>query len=936
MKKITYTISSIILCVSLLNMPIYANEINTGLDNLVVEENSNDTDQDIDDAVTDVEEISDEPESEPVSDNNTPREENKDADADDQDELITYTIEVPGTGEENNDELFEAYVNRAFGIDDGLSQPVIRGLRKSRSTQGSKLTGLEANIYNYLVPKIQQIASGELHTTEFVLSLEDLGLADECYPGANTDENRDAFYDQTLGDIELGSITQALTADFPYEMYWFNKTASTQIFFSLGFTYRNNAIYYNNTTTVTIRMPVSASYQGSGIYQTRNDLSVVNTAVSNAQSIVNECTSYSDYQKLLAYKERICAYTDYNHYAADHSNQVAFGDPWQLIYVFDGDPETTVVCEGYAKAFKYLCDSSTFTGDISCILVTGRMIGATGAGGHMWNIVKMDDGKYYLVDVTNCDTGSVGNPAWLFLKGYTSKQGSVTYTSSDGDSKTSDVYRFVCGSAVNAVDFNYDYNTLSNYSETELAISATDYAAPETCTVTVDKVFFDGNKDVPVDMMGTGSYEKNSSITLTAPEVEGVAFVGWYPAHPYVPYYYYTGDPYTWDREYTFTVTGKLDLVAVYRPTDQLATVAVNCGSKAYTVNGIKYTSSRSFDLGVGSLVTVYTDAPGFKYWKNAYGMVLSRSKSYTFTVSVDDNIEAVFDSSATDKATLIFESEYGQIMGTAKLALNETMSLPTLPTKNSFRTTGWDLNGDGQYKASTDTLNSAIERGLASADRTVVIKAVYETNPWLNIYITIDNGNTIEDYSPAPGELMVAQAGKREGEKFSRWVEDGTGLVLSYNPTYKFYAEERNGSGKPGGPTLSIIAEFVDDDEEVHKRGVTQIVNSYNNSDNNGLVAVSMSTVPEGCRIIKAGIIAVDAEHYPTENRGWITLDTPGVIVRGNSWPGNAYRYTWTRANAQDEQWYVRALLIYEDTSTHEVYTVYGDDIIEMYYSIG
>lgn len=37
--------------------------------------------------------------------------------------------------------------------------------------------------------------------------------------------------------------------------------------------------------------------------------------------------------------------------------------------------------------------------------------------GHMWNHVRMDDGKIYLVDVTNCDSNSVGYPYKLFLAG---------------------------------------------------------------------------------------------------------------------------------------------------------------------------------------------------------------------------------------------------------------------------------------------------------------------------------------------------------------------------------------------------------------------------------------------------------------------------------------------------------------------------------------
>lgn len=69
-----------------------------------------------------------------------------------------------------------------------------------------------------------------------------------------------------------------------------------------------------------------------------------------------------------------------------------------------------MVCEGYSKAFQYLCDLS----DITCYTVTGMMNGGTGEGPHMWNIVA-NNGKYYMADITNSDEGTVGEDGGLFL-----------------------------------------------------------------------------------------------------------------------------------------------------------------------------------------------------------------------------------------------------------------------------------------------------------------------------------------------------------------------------------------------------------------------------------------------------------------------------------------------------------------------------------------
>ena len=55
------------------------------------------------------------------------------------------------------------------------------------------------------------------------------------------------------------------------------------------------------------------------------------------------------------------------------------------------------VCAGYARAYKLLCDLA----GIECFCVYGNAGGGLGGGGaHQWNVIKLDDGKWYEVDVT--------------------------------------------------------------------------------------------------------------------------------------------------------------------------------------------------------------------------------------------------------------------------------------------------------------------------------------------------------------------------------------------------------------------------------------------------------------------------------------------------------------------------------------------------------
>ena len=159
----------------------------------------------------------------------------------------------------------------------------------------------------------------------------------------------------------------------------------------------------------------------------------------------------------MAYAEYIKNAVSYNYAAADENNGYPYGDPWQLIYVFDGNPDTNVVCEGYSKAFKYLCDL-TWTGsdpEVACYLPTGTMDG----GAHMWNIVSIG-GVNYLTDITNCDSGTIGAPDQLFLCGV--RGGVDSGYIADLTGNTTTVYF-------------YDDETLALYDK-ELVLSAAKYS----------------------------------------------------------------------------------------------------------------------------------------------------------------------------------------------------------------------------------------------------------------------------------------------------------------------------------------------------------------------------------------------------------------------------------------------------------------------------
>jgi len=356
-----------------------------------------------------------------------------------------------GSPDTDNDALFASYVNRELQFADSyapaqpqpaqnlLKSPLKRSLAASR-----RLNEYNRAVYNRLLEKIQMVASGDLTYTEFVLTTDDVGVTDLKWTAEDLGVDSILVTDEAgtlrinpaatqalkaLLGYSFEEVNKALLADCPYDLYWYDKTASST---ANGFSYTayksEDSCYLKLTKTYTFRFPVSADYSlsgESGTCEVNPDTgSSVKEACVNAHAIVDQYKDCTDLEKLDAYRREICARTSYNNTAAS-SSAVPYGDPWQLIWALDDDRENQVVCEGYSKAFQYLCDLSDFREDsVECISVTGylgknlsyirELVAADDKAGlrsygHMWNIVTLQDGGRYLVDLTNCDGSNMGS-----------------------------------------------------------------------------------------------------------------------------------------------------------------------------------------------------------------------------------------------------------------------------------------------------------------------------------------------------------------------------------------------------------------------------------------------------------------------------------------------------------------------------------------------
>lgn len=291
----------------------------------------------------------------------------------------------------------------------------------------------------------------------------------------------------------------------------------------------------------------------------------------------------------------------------------------------------------------------------------------------------------------------------------------------------------------------------------------------------------------------------------------------------------------------------------------------------------------------------------------------MTTNRTYTFTVSGPETFTVEYNTIIDNKAKIVFKSWYGQVKAQGQFAEDATMELPALPTRNGFTTIGWDCDGDGAYDAEKDTFTAAVSRGLAADDRTVTVLAVYELKPE-NYTITGNNGTGGGVY--AQNQKVVVNANAAEaGKKFSHW-EDSDGNALGYETRYTFYALKH----------MTLTAQFVDEATVVEPVGTTMIESITRDEANHKLTFVSISTVPDGCSIVKAGVIATDNE--TVANSGYGFNDSTARFVRAGTTSGKLLECSWTKTKVNTgDIWYARAYLVYADANGN-THTLYGDKV--------
>ncbi|MGN1162165.1 MAG: transglutaminase domain-containing protein, partial [Candidatus Fimenecus sp.] len=194
----------------------------------------------------------------------------------------------------------------------------------------------------------------------------------------NTTKSLTAEAQNEISLAAVGGIS-ALMDDHP-EMFWLGG-------YSLSYSYSysvSGGIYSFSVPGITCKMAYDTA--------TYADKAAVTDYYNRMMAAVDAFKVNGDtrYEKLKSIHDQIVKSVQYDSTftcPTAHDPTSVFLEPY------------TPVCEGYAEALKILCNRE----NIPCVIVVGDANG----GGHAWNYVKMEDNKWYAVDMTWDDP--VGN-----------------------------------------------------------------------------------------------------------------------------------------------------------------------------------------------------------------------------------------------------------------------------------------------------------------------------------------------------------------------------------------------------------------------------------------------------------------------------------------------------------------------------------------------
>ena len=315
--------------------------------------------------------------------------------------------------------------------------------------------------------------------------------------------------------------------------------------------------------------------------------------------------------------------------------------------------------------------------------------------------------------------------------------------------------------------------------EDAAVLASTSYTFPANLTVELTSQDTEGNSGVAM-ISGGGEFLKGDEVTVTAPEVTGYKFLGWYENE-------YTGEPVSNELKYIFVITASRKLIAVYESEGTVGDLHI-IGSKYTVDNGIEQQSNADFDIKVGKKVELEYTGTDFLYWVNISDNIISTSEKYTFTFVGETTIRLITTRNFETEASVyvVFLNAYKQVLSEGRAIDEEGVEdlFPkTNPSKMGVTFVKWVFEGT-EDEATADAI---FEKASKDENSVVKIVPLYDkTEDTYKLTVKYVNGGSAQDVEgyvelkiPA-GEKKtinvsdIAEATGADAAAFSFWSYDG------------------------------------------------------------------------------------------------------------------------------------------------------------------
>ena len=268
-------------------------------------------------------------------------------------------------------------------------------------------------------------------------------------------------------------------------------------------------------------------------------------------------------------------------------------------------------------------------------------------------------------------------------------------------------------------------------------------------------------------VVGSGTYYEGAEITVEAVPNNGYEFVNWIENDEVV----------STDLAITFNAQGDRNLVAHFEANFEGFTVSLNVEEGGVVSGAGLYEAESS--------VTV-TAVPQGKYsfvsWVDSEGTELSAEPTYTFTITADVELTAVFERYYSKYVIEVVsaDEEAGSVVGGGKYTEEDEVTVTAVPNEG-YRFLRWTENGEEVSTSAEYTFVCAKKMSL-QAD----FKKIY------TVQVNDFEGGSVKGLSTGifdENEQVTLVVSVDENYNFMAWKNAETGEVLSENVIYSFVA---------------------------------------------------------------------------------------------------------------------------------------------------